>query len=74
MNLRKHKPTIQLLAAIALIALGCGLLIAGFILPPRAKSTTPYLWLSAKFSLSPGHCLASTTITNTRGQKTATKT
>lgn len=33
MNLRKHKPTIQLLAAIALIALGCGLLIAGFILP-----------------------------------------
>lgn len=37
MNLRKHKPTIQLLAAIALIALGCGLLIAGFILPPPGE-------------------------------------
>ena len=34
MNLRKHKPTIQLLAAIVLIALGCGLLVARFILPP----------------------------------------
>lgn len=37
MNLRKHKPTIQLLAAIVLIALGCGLLIAGFILPPPGE-------------------------------------
>lgn len=37
MNLRKHKPTIQLLAAIALIALGCGLLVAGFILPPPGE-------------------------------------
>ena len=37
MNLRKHKPTIQLLAAIAIIALGCGLLITGFILPPPGE-------------------------------------
>lgn len=37
MNLRKHKPTIQLLVAIALIALGCGLLVAGFILPPPGE-------------------------------------
>ena len=37
MNLRKHKPTIQLLAAIVLIALGCGLLVAGFILPPPGE-------------------------------------
>jgi hypothetical protein len=37
MNLRKHKPTIQIFAAIALIALGCGLLVAGFILPPPGE-------------------------------------
>ena len=37
MNLQKHKPTLQLLAAIALIALGCGLLVAGFILPPPGE-------------------------------------
>lgn len=37
MNLHKHKPTLQLLAAIALIVIGCGLLIAGFILPPPGE-------------------------------------
>ena len=37
MNLHKHKPTLQLLAAIALIVIGCGLLIAGFILPPTGE-------------------------------------
>lgn len=37
MNLHKHKPTIQLLSAIALIVIGCGLLIAGFILPPPGE-------------------------------------
>lgn len=37
MDIRKHKPTIQLIAAVALIALGCGLLIAGFILPPPGE-------------------------------------
>ena len=31
MNLHKHKPTIQLLSAILLIVVGCGLLISGFI-------------------------------------------
>ena len=33
MNLHKHKPTIQLLSAILLIVVGCGLLISGFIMP-----------------------------------------
>ena len=37
MNLHKHKPTLQLLAAIALIVIGCGPLIAGFILPPPGE-------------------------------------
>lgn len=37
MNLNKHKPTIQLLSAIALIVIGCGLLIAGFIMPPPGE-------------------------------------
>ena len=37
MDIRKHKPTIQLIAAVALIALGCGLLVAGFILPPPGE-------------------------------------
>lgn len=37
MNLHKHKPTIQLLSAILLIVVGCGLLIAGFIVPPPGE-------------------------------------
>lgn len=37
MDVKKHKPKIQLLTAIALIALGCGLLIAGFVLPPPGE-------------------------------------
>ena len=37
MNVKKHKPTIQLFSAIGLIALGCGLLIAGFVLPPSGE-------------------------------------
>ena len=37
MNLQKHKPTLQLLAAIFLIVVGCGLLITGFIIPPSGE-------------------------------------
>lgn len=37
MNLRKHKPTIQLLVAMVLILLGCALLITGFIVPPPGE-------------------------------------
>lgn len=37
MNLNKHKPTIQLLSAILLIVVGCGLLISGFIMPPPGE-------------------------------------
>lgn len=37
MGIRKHKPTIQLLAAVLLIIVGCGLLIAGFIVPPPGE-------------------------------------
>lgn len=37
MEIRKHKPTIQLLAAVLLIVVGCGLLIAGFIVPPPGE-------------------------------------
>jgi len=37
MNVKKHKPTIQFFSAIGLIALGCGLLIAGFVLPPSGE-------------------------------------
>lgn len=37
MNVKKHKATIQLFSAIGLIALGCGLLIAGFVLPPSGE-------------------------------------
>lgn len=36
-NIRKHKPTITLLAAIFLIVVGCALLIAGFIVPPPGE-------------------------------------
>lgn len=34
MNFKNHKSAIQLCSAIFLITVGCGLLIAGFILPP----------------------------------------
>lgn len=37
MEIRKHKPTIQLLAAVLLIVVGCGLLIAGFCMPPPGE-------------------------------------
>jgi len=37
MEIRKHKLTIQLLAAVFLIVVGCGLLIAGFIVPPPGE-------------------------------------
>ncbi len=37
MNLQKHKPTLQLLSAMLLILVGCGLLISGFILPPPGE-------------------------------------
>ncbi len=37
MEIRKHKPTIQLLAAVLLIVVGCGLLSAGFCVPPPGE-------------------------------------
>ena len=37
MNLNKYKPTIQLLSAILLIVVGCGLLVSGFIMPPPGE-------------------------------------
>ena len=37
LTLGKHKPTIQLLSAILLIVVGCGLLISGFIMPPPGE-------------------------------------
>lgn len=37
MDIRKHKHSIQLLAAIFLIVVGCGLLITGFIVPPPGE-------------------------------------
>lgn len=47
MEIRKHssssgrlpgkKPTVQLLAAVLLIVVGCGLLIAGFCVPPPGE-------------------------------------
>lgn len=37
MNLQKHKPTLQLISAVALIVVGCGLLIAGFVVPPPGE-------------------------------------
>lgn len=37
MNLNKHKSTVQLLSAILLIVVGCGLLITGFIVPPSGE-------------------------------------
>lgn len=37
MNILNHKLTLQLLAAIFLIAVGCSLLIAGFLIPPKGE-------------------------------------
>ena len=37
MNFKHHKSAIQLCSAIFLITVGCGLLIAGFILPPSGE-------------------------------------
>ena len=37
MNFKNHKSAIQLCLAIFLITVGCGLLIAGFILPPSGE-------------------------------------
>ena len=37
MNFKNHKSAIQLGSAIVLITVGCGLLIAGFILPPSGE-------------------------------------
>lgn len=37
MNFKNHKSAIQLCSAIFLITAGCGLLIAGFILPPSGE-------------------------------------
>lgn len=37
MNFKNHKSVIQLCSAIFLITVGCGLLIAGFILPPSGE-------------------------------------
>ena len=37
MNFKNYKSAIQLCSAIFLITVGCGLLIAGFILPPSGE-------------------------------------
>ena len=37
MNFKNNKSAIQLCSAIFLITVGCGLLIAGFILPPSGE-------------------------------------
>ena len=37
MNVIKHKATLQLISAIVLIIVGCGLLIAGFMMPPPGE-------------------------------------
>lgn len=37
MNVKRHKATLQLLAAIFLIIVGVGLLIAGFMMPPPGE-------------------------------------
>ena len=37
MNVIKHKATLQLISAIVLIIVGCGLLIAGFLMPPPGE-------------------------------------
>ena len=37
MNFKNHRSAIQLCSAVFLITVGCGLLIAGFILPPSGE-------------------------------------
>lgn len=37
MNLNSHKPEIQLVSAVLLIIIGCGLLTAGFLMPPPGE-------------------------------------
>lgn len=36
-NIRKHRPTLQFIAAWLLLVVGCGLLVAGFIVPPPGE-------------------------------------
>ena len=36
-NFKKHRPTLQFIAAWLLLIVGCGLLIAGFIVPPPGE-------------------------------------
>lgn len=37
MDASKHKPLVQLCAALLLIIVGCSLLIAGFVVPPMGE-------------------------------------
>lgn len=37
MNVKKHKLTLQLLTAVALVVVGVSLLIAGFVTPPPGE-------------------------------------
>lgn len=37
MNIQKHKPTLQIICAVVLIALGGALLIAGMAIPPPGE-------------------------------------
>ena len=37
MDIKKHRPTLQLLSAILLILVGVALLIAGFVTPPPGE-------------------------------------
>lgn len=37
MDMRKHKMTVQIVAAVVLIVVGCGLLVAGFMTPPPGE-------------------------------------
>lgn len=36
-NFHRHKLTVQLISAIAIIVIGCGLLIAGFVIHPPGE-------------------------------------
>lgn len=36
-NIKKHRPTLQFIAAWLLLIVGCGLLVAGFIVPPPGE-------------------------------------
>lgn len=37
MNVKEHKSAITLFSAVFLIVIGCGLLIAGFVVPPPGE-------------------------------------